>query len=194
MAKQAQVNLLKGQVLQLQATMVLQCLYCARVRQQLSAKEVKDDQKGKKAGRLLGDGLPHLLTDDEFYERIKAHWESVEVVELWRAMQKQRQIDLVAEVENWKKNEAERKERNMDLEAIWKSAVANWETRKAEVKVSGGRLKDWTQVNPRPKKTDPEFKQEKAVPKPKLTKELAAPAEESDGEDFSSGSSSDNEE
>jgi len=67
--------------MQLQVTMVLQRLYCARIRWQLNAKEVKDDQKGKKGGRLLGDGLPHLLMDNEFYERIKAHWEAVEVAE-----------------------------------------------------------------------------------------------------------------
>jgi len=67
--------------MQLQATMVLQWLYCACVQWQLNAKEVKDNQKGKKGGRLLGDGLPHLLTDNEFYERIKAHWEVVEAAE-----------------------------------------------------------------------------------------------------------------
>jgi len=107
LAKEAQVNLLKGQVLQLQATMVLQRLYCAHVRWQLVAKEAKNDQKGKKVGRLLGDGLPHLLTDDEFYERIKAHWEAVEMAELEQETQKRQWMDLVAEVENWKRDEAE---------------------------------------------------------------------------------------
>jgi len=56
---------------------------------------------------LLGDGLPHLLTDDEFYERIKAHWEAVEMAELEQETQKRQWMDLVAEVENWKRDEAE---------------------------------------------------------------------------------------
>jgi len=42
LAKEAQVNLLKGQVLQLQATMVLQRLYCAHVQWQLVAKRSKE--------------------------------------------------------------------------------------------------------------------------------------------------------
>lgn len=41
MAKEAQINLLKGQLLQLQATMVLQRLYCACFWRQLLAKEAK---------------------------------------------------------------------------------------------------------------------------------------------------------
>lgn len=77
---------------------------------------------------------------------------------------------------------------------IWKAAVADWETNRAEVKARGGRIKDWTHENPRPKKTDPEFKQEKAIPKPTLPKEVAVPIEESDGEDFGSVTLLDDEE
>ncbi|KIL56474.1 hypothetical protein M378DRAFT_1034675 [Amanita muscaria Koide BX008] len=194
LAKQAQIDFLKGQVLQQQATMVLQRLYCARVRRQLAAKERKVDKNGKKGGKLLGDGLPHLLTDDEFYERIKAHWEAVEVAELEQAARKQKKLDLAAELESWKKDEAERKKRNKDLDALWKTAIADWETRKAGVKASSGKIKDWMQENPRPKKSDPEFKQEKAIPKPKLRKSVAMIEQESDGEEFESPDVSDDEE
>ena len=115
--KQAQIDFLKGRV--------LQQLYCARVRRQLAAKEVKSDQNGKKCERLLEDGLPHLLTDDEFFERIKAHWEAVEAAELEQERQKQKKLDLAAELENWKKDEAERKKRNKELDDLWKTAIAH---------------------------------------------------------------------
>jgi hypothetical protein len=100
LAKQAQIDFLKGWVLQQQVTMVLQHLYCAHVQCQLAAKEVKSDQNGKKGRRLLEDRLPHLLTDDEFFERIKAHWEAVEAAELKQERQKQKKLDLAAELEN----------------------------------------------------------------------------------------------
>jgi hypothetical protein len=62
------------------------------------------------------------------------------------------------------------------------------------VKASGRKIKDWTQANPRPKKNDPEFKQEKALPKPKMMKPGADMIEESDGESFDFENLSDDEE
>jgi len=52
------------------------------------------------------------------------------------------------------------------------------------VKVAQGKLKDWVLSNPRPKKCNPEFKQEKAAPKPKLPKTAVQAAGELDGEQF----------
>lgn len=55
-------------VYKLQATNILNNLYCAKIRGQLAHHEQK---KGKKtAGRLMGDGLPILLSDDVFYEKV----------------------------------------------------------------------------------------------------------------------------
>ena len=49
-----------------QAALILQNLYCERVRAQLNTKE-----KGKaKNDRLLGSGMPVALSGDEFYERV----------------------------------------------------------------------------------------------------------------------------
>jgi hypothetical protein len=109
-------------------------------------------------------------------------------------MRKQHKLDLVAEIENWKKEEAERKNRNKELEALWKTAVAELEAGKAVAKANRMKIKDLMQDDPRPNKNDPEFKQEKAIPKPKLPKAVAATVEESDGEEFSSVDSSDEEE
>ena len=118
----------------------------------------------------------------------------MEAAELEQARQKQKKLDLAAELENCKKDEAERKKQNKELNTLWKTAIGDWETRKAAVKVSGEKIKDWMQENLRPKKSDPEFKQEKAIPKPKLQKSGATVKEESDGEEFNSPEVLDNEE
>jgi len=194
-AKQAEVDFAKGWILQLQATMVLQRLYCGRVRRQLAAKEIKEGVRAKKkGGKLLGDGLPHLLTDDEFFEKVKAHWEAAEAAEVEREARKQQRQDQATEVENWKKQEEERKKRNQGLEVKWKGAVEEWERRKAEAKASGRKIKDWSLENPRPKKNDPEFKQEGAIPKPVLKKRVAAVADELNEEEFDVEDTTDNEE
>ena len=98
MATQAEADFSKGCMLQLQAAMVLQWLYCGHVRWQLGAKELKA-KKGKNAGKLLGDGLPHLLTDNEFFEKVNGHWEAVEAVEKVRETRKEQKQTWVAKVE-----------------------------------------------------------------------------------------------
>jgi len=153
---------------------------------------VKDDQKGKKGGRLLGDGLPHLLMDDEFYKKIKAHWEAVKAAEQAQVDKRWQKQDFATEMENLQKEDAERRRQNKELDALWKDAKNEWNSRKAKVKAAGGKIKDWMQENLKPKKSDPEFKPEKAIPRPKLHGRVAVGAGELDGEAFDFGNSSDN--
>ncbi|KAF8230734.1 hypothetical protein L208DRAFT_1378406 [Tricholoma matsutake] len=173
--------------------MVLQRVYCGHIRRQLGAKETKDSKNGGK-GKKLDENLPPLLTGSAFFNRVKQQEAVAEAAEQEHKARKQKKLDLVAKVENWKTLEAERKMQNQDLEVKWKAAVEEWETRKAEVKASGRKIKDWTQANPRPKKNDPKFKQEKALPKPKMMKPGVDMIEESDGELFDFENLSDDEE
>ena len=76
----AQLDMMKGQVLQLQATMVLQCMYCSYVRQQLGAKETKDSKNGGK-GKKLDENLPPLLTGSAFFNRVKQQEAAAEAAE-----------------------------------------------------------------------------------------------------------------
>jgi hypothetical protein len=185
--KHAEADILRAQVIHLQSAMVLQRLYCGRVRRQLGAKETKANKKAKKGGKLLSDGLPHLLTDDDFYERVVAHFEAQEAQDAEKEGWKQKKEDLTAEVEKWEKLEAEQKVRNKELDVRWKAAVEEWETEKKEAKGRGEKIKNWTQDNPKPKKNDPEFRQEKAIPKPKLQKIVAEEEpEQPDVEEFDS--------
>lgn len=70
----------------------------------------------------------------------------------------------------------------------------DWETRKAEAKANGAKLKDWTVVNPKPKATDPEFCHEKQEPKPTLPRARKDTIEESDEEVFDEIEESDDDE
>jgi len=54
-----------------QAMLVLQGMYVERVTKELANHEEK--QKKKKKGQLNGDGLPKLLTGDEFYNQVVDH-------------------------------------------------------------------------------------------------------------------------
>jgi len=63
---------LKLQIAQLQASNVLNTLYCQKLRGQLAHKEKKTKEKrdGKGKGKLMGDKLPCFLSGDVFYEMV----------------------------------------------------------------------------------------------------------------------------
>ena len=58
---------LKLWIAQLQALNILNTLYCQKLRGQLAHKEKKD---GKGKGKMMGDGLPCVLSGDVFYEMV----------------------------------------------------------------------------------------------------------------------------
>ena len=72
-------------------------------------------------------------------------------------------------LENWRKEDEERKKRNEERYSAWKAAEAKWEEDRKAVKASKGKLKDWTKENPKPKRNDAAYKAEPAAPKPKVT-------------------------
>ena len=59
----------KGEAMQLQATVVLMRIYCARLRAQQEAREKK--QSKKDIGGKLDADLPPLLTADEYVEQVR---------------------------------------------------------------------------------------------------------------------------
>lgn len=63
---------LKQCVIELQATNILNQLHCSQLCGQLANQEAKKQSK-KKNGKLMSDGLPRLLSSDEFYERVVNH-------------------------------------------------------------------------------------------------------------------------
>ena len=61
----------KAAMIGMQLTIVLQGLFCERLSSQLVGQ--KDKQKKRKKGQLNGDGLPRLLTGDNFYNCVAGH-------------------------------------------------------------------------------------------------------------------------
>ncbi|TFK17584.1 hypothetical protein FA15DRAFT_577952, partial [Coprinopsis marcescibilis] len=65
-----EVKGLKQRVVELQASNILNEAYCNKLRFQLAMKEEKSKAKGQKKGKLMGDGLPRMLTSDKFHEQV----------------------------------------------------------------------------------------------------------------------------
>ncbi|KAG0702375.1 hypothetical protein DFH29DRAFT_805127 [Suillus ampliporus] len=60
---------LKQCIIILQASNILNEMYCSKLRSQLANQELKKCG-GKDSGRILRDSLPWLLLGDEFYEQV----------------------------------------------------------------------------------------------------------------------------
>ncbi|KAI6046734.1 hypothetical protein EDC04DRAFT_2557462 [Pisolithus marmoratus] len=54
----------KASTVEMQSVLVLQTMHCNRIMSQLAAHEEKEKEKKKRKGKLMGDGLPRLLTGE----------------------------------------------------------------------------------------------------------------------------------
>jgi len=166
--KDAKITYLKGYILQLQSQMVLQRVYCARVRRQLKAKEKKLEKKGKRSGRITGE-KGQLLTGSAVFNLVDEYETARDVEAAEREARKQKNLDFAAELAEWTKEEEKRVKRNEEGIVRWQAALDDWNNRKKKAKAARRKVKEWEKKNPKPKKTDPEY-HEKAVPKPKKKK------------------------
>ena len=191
-AKNSEALYYKNHAAALQSTMVLQRIYCLRVRRQLNTKEIKDKKKGKK-GKILGDGLPRLLTGDAFLEVLDEYEAAEEEAARRKAARDALKAEYEAELEEWEKNEKGRKNRNDALLQKFTRELAEWEGARKKAKEAWVKLKDWDQSHPKPKKKD--FV-EKAAPKPKLKKIDDLPGNEGEvgGDDAENWTDEDEEE
>ena len=178
-AKLMHVN---GQLLQAQAAVILQRLYCAKVRQQLDIKEKKKDKQDD-GGRLEGD-LPPLLTSDEQIAQVKRKQDAVKAACKKKAVLIKCTKWLAKAIKQWERADAEHRIRNEGLEAQWKKGVEDWKEERSAAKARGLKLKDWEQTHPCLKKSDPEFKPEPATSKPKRADYIHEDVGESEGEEF----------
>jgi hypothetical protein len=163
----------KGLITGLQSATVLQGKYCEMVQSQLAGDEEK--KKGTKRGRLMGDGLPKLLTDADFIARVAEHEENQvkEVAE--KEARKLTRTTCKAELEAWVVAKAVRTEANQKLVDGWKLEVAGWEQKQLKMK-NNGKSHGWGKAPPRPKMVP-------AIPKPGAQAVAAG-----DGGDVSSSS------
>ncbi len=113
----------------LQSSLVLQDAHNKRLRAQLGAQEL--NKKRKSNEKLIGDGLPRLLTGPDFVDRVirfKATQEE-RAAEKERNQKRRHDMDIVLadEVEEWGREERERKVINAAALANWHAEVAEWE-------------------------------------------------------------------
>jgi hypothetical protein len=150
----------EGHVIAIQASLVLMQKYCDRVRSQLESHEKKTKKRGQgKNKRLHGDGLPQLLTGDEFFSRVvhaeEAHGKEVAEKEA----RKGRRDEHTKALGEWKARDDERKKRNEVKRDAWKRAVADWQAQRdlakeRGIKWTGGKkptLGGVEKAEPRPK-------------------------------------------
>ncbi|KIK74603.1 hypothetical protein PAXRUDRAFT_175166, partial [Paxillus rubicundulus Ve08.2h10] len=73
-------------MLGMQSSIVLQGIFCERLSSQLAGQEEK--QRKRKKGQLNGDGLPRLLTGDDFYNCVADHERTSAIEEVAQQAQK----------------------------------------------------------------------------------------------------------
>ncbi|KAJ8592234.1 hypothetical protein M405DRAFT_695312, partial [Rhizopogon salebrosus TDB-379] len=124
---------LKQRVISLQASNILNEMYCAKIRSQLAHHESKK-RAGNSGGKVLGDGLPRLLSGDEFYERVVEFEEGqtrAATEKRTRAEERKRHAEALAD---WKKLEGARKVENKARRERYREALQIWQSEKALAK------------------------------------------------------------
>jgi hypothetical protein len=170
---QEQETYLKQRVLELQAANILNEAYCSRLRGQLAHKEEKKaNPKGK--GKLMGDGLPCLLSGDWFYE-----W--VVEFEAWQQREeREKEARLEAREERgealvkWREQQEERKVAIAARRAEWETEKQVWETKKAAAKLA---KKRFDRPKPLLGKLPP------AIPRPKTSSAVEVDDDDDDDDD-----------
>ncbi|EGO04738.1 hypothetical protein SERLA73DRAFT_68404 [Serpula lacrymans var. lacrymans S7.3] len=99
-------------------------MFCGCLSGQLAAQEEK--QKRRKKGQLNSDGLPRLLTGDEFYNRVLEHQTILDAAKAAQedcCKQKEEQSGALTE---WKKLKKLRKTRNTAHREAYHEAMHLW--------------------------------------------------------------------
>jgi hypothetical protein len=115
----------KSQMVAMQSALVLNGTYCDLVRSQLAAQEEKKNKKKK--GRLVGDGLPRLLTAREFVRRVAEFEKTATEKATALEQRKATRAEKAEAMKEWKMLDEERKERNHEIRNEWKEQVQAWE-------------------------------------------------------------------
>jgi len=120
----------------------------------------------------MGDGLPRLLTDPAFINRVAEHEEGQKREAQEKMARKEARVGHKERLQQWKAAMAVRAEENEDLLAEWRLEVEKWEERRAVMK-EDGKTRGWGKAPPRPKMAP-------AIPKPTVRRVVEDDVEESD--------------
>jgi hypothetical protein len=130
---------------ELQASNILNEAYTERLRKALEAKEEKQSKK-RKVTKLVGDGLPRLLTGDKFYELAKEKEREVREVERQKEVRQDGKAAYRMAIDEWNEVEQARKDEITTIKANWEKAVAAWTKKKAAAAKKG---KKFTETKPK---------------------------------------------
>lgn len=162
--------------MELQATNILNEIYCKTLREQLAFAFDKK-KNGNKKGKLMGDGLPVLLSGDWFYERVVEFeaWQKKDARE--KAARKAAKGERQGAMEEYKKQVEERKRTIEKRREQWEKEKDQWERDKADAKAA---KRKFGVGKPKLGKLPP------AIPRPKINVEIIGSddeGEEADVED-----------
>ncbi|KAJ7612438.1 hypothetical protein DFH06DRAFT_1015266 [Mycena polygramma] len=146
----------KSQLISMQSALVLNGAYCDLIRGQLAAQE--ESKILKKKGRLVGDGMPRLLTATVFVRRVEAFHKAAEEKAAQQSQKRVTQAERKIAMAEWSELEATRKVENIAICASWAADVKAWEQERDRAKL----------LHKRPGWTKPLLKGQlfSAVPKP----------------------------
>ncbi|CEL61987.1 hypothetical protein RSOLAG1IB_04738 [Rhizoctonia solani AG-1 IB] len=133
----------------------LQAQYCAKVRNQLAGKEKRQER----SGRLLGDGLPAVLTSDGFHARVVNQDNAAREEQARKEAIASAKQDHRNRLEEWKQADKDRIQENKEKTNEWRAAMDAWKIERDLSKIEK-RVPGWE----KPSKPKPQ----KASPKPKL--------------------------
>ncbi|VDB92033.1 unnamed protein product [Peniophora sp. CBMAI 1063] len=140
-------------------TLVLQSDYVDRVRSQLIDKENKKTSTRQK---LVGDGLPRLLTDDAFFARVQEHEKRMAEDAAGKESRKLGAEGYKAAKVEWEYQSRKRREQNDAIKAEYAGKLAEWKTQCEQRKRDGDRSR--ASAIPKPLRGPLVA----AIPKPKL--------------------------
>jgi hypothetical protein len=123
---------------ELQASNILNEAYTERLRKALETKEEKKN-KGK-GTKLVGDGLPKLLTGDAFYELAKEKEKEVREIEKQKEARKGGRAAYRTAIEEWNEAEQARKDEITTIKASLDKAVTAWTKKKAAAAKKGNKF------------------------------------------------------
>lgn len=131
----------RKQMVAMQSALVLNGVYCNLVRGQLAAQE--ESRKKKAKGRLVGDGLPRLLSSREFVTRVIEFQADADRKARELKERQATRTEKSAVMKAWKKLDDDRKARNIEIRAEHQEDVKAWEEERDFAKEQKRRAR-WT--------------------------------------------------
>jgi len=119
-------------------------MFCDRLSSQLAAQEEKQRNAKKKKGKLFGDGLPRLLTGDDFFDRVVDFENTAAEEEIAREDRRKKRDERAEVMTAWKRAEALRLERNKTRRQTFKDDLGAWEVERDLAKLEKRRTR-WNQ-------------------------------------------------